>query len=410
MKKDKILFNPFDPEFHANPYPILGYLRQKDPIHKSIFGTWIVTRYADAVSILNDKRFEVDNLPERLQLKSAYLKEGDLDTLSQTIDRWLFFLNPPDHTRLKRIITPAFSPTAVEAIREKIQLTVDDLLAKVQQKGEMDIITDLANPLAALTIAEIIGLPKEDYEKLIHWSSEQIFILEHPRSLEDYQYRNQVMIENKEYLVKKVAECRKQSNDGLISYLINKKNIENQLTEEEIISSCILISTAALGTTSSLIGNGVLALLTHPESLVHLQQNPNEIKNAVEEFLRYDSPIQSFARRALENVAIAGKIIPSGDTVIIHIGGVNRDPEEFTNPDQLNFTRQNRHIAFGGGIHHCLGIFLAKIEAQIAINTLIQNLPDIRINTDKLDWRDSIALRGLKTLPVKFTPLSYSKL
>ncbi|MFM5891216.1 MAG: cytochrome P450 [Dolichospermum sp.] len=167
-----------------------------------------------------------------------------------------------------------------------------------------------------------------------------------------------------------------------------------------------MISTAALGTTSSLIGNGVLALLTHLESLVYLQQTPSEIKNAVEEFLRYDSPIQSFARRALEDVAIAGKIIPSGDTVIIHIGAVNRDPEQFTNPNQLDFTRKNRHIAFGGGIHHCLGIFLAKIEAQIAINTLIQNLPSIRINTDKLDRRDGISLRGLKTLPVKFTPLA----
>lgn len=405
MKKDKILFNPFDPEFHANPYPILDRLRQEDPIHKSIFGTWIITRYADAVSILNDKRFEVDNLPERLQLKSAYLKEGNLQTLSQTIDRWLFFLNPPDHTRLKRIVTPAFSPTAVEAIRQKIQVIVNDLLAKVKQKGEMDIITDLANPLSALTITEIFGLPKEDYQKLIQWSSEEIFILEQPRSLEDYQHQNQVMIENKEYLVEKVAEYKNQPNDGLISYLINPKNIENQLTEEEIISSCMLISTAAQETTSSLIGNGILALLNHPESLVYLQQNPNEIKNAVEEFLRYDSPIQSVARRPIEDVAIAEKIIPSGDTVIVHIGAVNRDPEEFPNPNQLDFTRQNRHIAFGGGIHHCLGIFLAKIEAQIAINTLIQNLPDIRINTDKLDRRDSIALRGLKTLPVKFTPL-----
>jgi len=213
------------------------------------------------------------------------------------------------------------------------------------------------------------------------------------------------MIENKEYLVKKVAECRKQPNNSLINYLVNQKNIENQLTEEEIISICILINTTAQGTTSSLIGNGVLALLNHPESLVYLQQNPKEIKNAVEEFLRYDSPTQSVARRPIEDVEIAGKIIPSGDTVVVHIGAVNRDPEEFTNPDQLDFTRQNRHIAFGSGIHHCLGIFLAKIQAQIAINTLIQKLSDIRINTDKLDWRDSIALRGLKTLPVKFTPL-----
>jgi hypothetical protein len=403
MNANKVLFNAFDPEFHANPYPLFDCLRQEDPVHKSSFGTWIITRYADAVSILNDKRFQVDNLPERLQLKSAYLKEGDLQTLSQTINQWFLFLNPPDHTRLKRVVTPAFSPTAIEAIRQKIQAIVDDLLAKVQQKGEMDIIKDLASPLSALTIAEIFGFPKEDYQKLIRWSSEEFFILQQPWSLEAYQHQNQIFIENKEYLIEKVAECKKQPNDGLISYLINQKNIENQLTEEEIISTCILINTGAQDSTRSLIGNGILALLTHPESLVYLQQNPREIKNAVEEFVRYDSPIQYVARRPMEDVEIAGKFIPSGDTVIVYIGAANRDPEEFTNPHQLDFTRRNRHIAFGGGIHHCLGIFLAKIEAQIAINTLIQSLSDIRINTDKLDWHESIALRGLKTLPVKFT-------
>ena len=404
MNAKKVSFNPFDPEFHTNPYPIFDHLRQKDPIHKSIFGTWIITRYADAISILNDKRFNVDNLPERLQIKSSYLKEGDLQILSQTINQWFLFLNPPDHTRLKRVVTPAFSPAAIEVLRHKIQAIVDDLLAKVKQKGEMDIITDLANPLPALTITEIFGLPKEDYKKLIQWSAEEIFIIEQPRSLEDYQHQSQVIIENKEYLVEKVAELKKEPNNGLISYLINQKNTENQLTEDEIISTCMLIGTAAQETTSNLIGNGVLALLTHPESLVYLQQNPKEIKNAVEEFLRYDSPIQSVARRAMEDVEISGKIIPSGDTVIVHIGAANRDPEEFTNPAQLDFNRRNRHLAFGGGIHHCLGIFLAKIEAQIAINSLIQSLPDICINTDKLDWHESNALRGLKTFPVKFTP------
>ena len=231
MKKDKILFNPFDPEFHANPYPILDRLRQEDPIHKSIFGTWIITSYADAVSILNYERFNVDNLPERLQLKSSYLKEGDLQTLSQTINQWFLFLNPPDHTRLKRVVTPAFSPAAIEVLRHKIQAIVDDLLAKVKQKGEMDIIKDLASPLSALVIAEIFGFPREDYEKLIHWSSEEFFLLQQPWSLEAYQHQNQVIKENKEYLVEKIAEYKKEPNDGLLSYLINQKNIENQLTE-----------------------------------------------------------------------------------------------------------------------------------------------------------------------------------
>lgn len=403
MNTKKVIFNPFDPEFHANPYPVFDCLRQQDPVHKSALGTWIITRYADAVNILNDKRFNVDNLPERLEIKSNYLKEGDLQTLTKTINQWFLFLSPPDHTRLKKAVTPAFSPTAIEEIRQTIQGIVDDLLGFIEGKGEMDIINDLASPLSALTIARIFGFPKEDCEKLIYWSSQEFFLLQQPWSLEAYQHQNQVMIENKEYLVKKVAEFKKQPNDGLMSYLINQQNIENPLTEEEIISTCILINTGAQDSTRSLIGNGILALLTYPENLAYLQQNPSEIKNAVEEFVRYDSPIQYVARRAMEDVEISGKLITKGDTVIVYIGAANRDPEEFTNPHQLDFTRRNRHIAFGGGIHHCLGIFLAKIEAQIAINSLIQRLPNLSLNTNKLEWHESITLRGLKTLPVKFT-------
>lgn len=403
MISKEALFNPFDPGFRANPYPILDRLRQQDPVHKSIFETWIVTRYADAYAILNDKRFIVDNLPERLQLKSSYLKEGNLDALSAITSQWLFFLNPPDHTRLKRAVSPAFSPSAMEIIRQRIKTTVDDLLEKIRQEGEIDIIKDLADPLSALTVVDILGLPREDYEKMIYWSSEEIFILEQPRSLEDYQHQNQVMLENKQYLMEKIADYKEHPNEGLISHLVNQKYGNDKLTEDEIISTCMLISTAAQETTSSLIGNSILALLTHPESLVFLQNNPSAIKKAVDEFLRYDSPIQYVARKPIEDVEISGKLFSKGSTVIVHIGAANRDPEEFIEPDRLDFTRQNRHLAFGGGVHLCLGVFLAKIEAEIAISNLVQNISGIFTTTGKLEWHESIALRGLKTLPVKFT-------
>ncbi|MBD1213549.1 MAG: cytochrome P450 [Dolichospermum circinale Clear-D4] len=404
MNAKKVVFNPFDPEFHANPYPLFARLRQEDPIHKSIFGTWIITRYADAETILKDKRFQVDNLPMRVRLKSSHLKENNLDVLTQTIDKWLFFLEPPDHARLKSVLNPTFSQSSVEAMRPEIQSIVDDLLDRLAPKGEMEIIADFATPFPALAITKILGLPIEDYQQLIRWSANTIFIFEQIMSLEKYQEQNQIIIENRTYLLEKIAQSKRQPNNGLISHLANQKEEANTLTEDEIVSLCILLSATAQESTKGLISNGLLALLKHPQSLEYVRQNPNDIKNIVEELLRYDSPIQYVARRAMEDVEVSGKMIRRGEYVVIYIGSVNHDPEHFPNPEQLDFSRQKRNLAFGSGIHYCLGVFLAKLEAQIAINTLIKRLPNISLNTEKLNWYDEIKIsRRLKTFPVKFT-------
>jgi cytochrome P450 len=406
MNAKKVVFNPFDPEFHANPYPLFARLRQEDPIHKSIFGTWIITRYADAETILKDKRFQVDNLPMRVRLKSSHLKENNLDVLTQTIDKWLFFLEPPDHTRLKSVLNPTFSQSSVEAMRPEIQSIVDDLLDRLTPTGEMEIIADFATPFPALAITKILGLPIEDYQQLIRWSANTIFIFEQIMSLEKYQEQNQIIIENGTYLLEKIAQSKRQPNNGLISHLANQKEEANTLTEDEIVSLCILLSATAQESTKGLISNGLLALLKHPQSLEYVRRNPNDIKNIVEELLRYDSPIQYVARRAMEDVEVSGKMIRRGEYVVIYLGSVNHDPEHFPNPEQLDFSRQKRNLAFGSGIHYCLGVFLAKLEAQIAINTLIKRLPNISLNTEKLNWYDEIKIsRRLKTLPVKFTPL-----
>lgn len=404
MNAKKVVFNPFDPEFHANPYPLFARLRQEDPIHKSIFGTWIITRYADAETILKDKRFQVDNLPMRVRLKSSHLKENNLDVLTQTIGKWLFFLEPPDHARLKSVLNPTFSQSSVEAMRPEIQSIVDDLLDRLAPKGEMEIIADFATPFPALAITKILGLPIEDYQQLIRWSANTIFIFEQIMSLEKYQEQNQIIIENRTYLLEKIAQSKRQPNNGLISHLANQKEEANTLTEDEIVSLCILLSATAQESTKGLISNGLLALLKHPQSLEYVRQNPNDIKNIVEELLRYDSPIQYVARRAMEDVEVSGKMIRRGEYVVIYIGSVNHDPEHFPNPEQLDFSRQKRNLAFGSGIHYCLGVFLAKLEAQIAINTLIKRLPNISLNTEKLNWYDEIKIsRRLKTFPVKFT-------
>jgi pimeloyl-[acyl-carrier protein] synthase len=401
-----IRFNPFQPEFHQNPYPTYEYLRREDPIHRSFLNAWVITRYADVEAILKDARFQVDDLPQRLIQKSHYLKQGNLDPLAQTIHKWLFFLEPPDHNRLRGLVSKAFSPVTIEGMRTEIQVIANQLLAKVQPTGQMDIIKDLASLLPAMIVTRILGLPPEDYPKLVRWSYNLFFVFDQPMSLQGYQKQNQMAIEAREYLTEIITRLEKQPNDGLISRLIAARDEDRTITQDEIIGFCIMLLIVGQETTKSLTGNAMVALLRHTEKLAELKQNPDLIKNAIEELLRYDSPVQVIARLATENVEMGDKTIQAGDKVILCIGAANRDPEQFTNPDQLDFTRRNYSLPFGGGIHFCLGAFLARVQGQIAINAMLQGLPHLQLNTETLDWRESITLRGLKTLPVTFQPIT----
>lgn len=402
MKTTKLVFNPFSSEFHKNPYPTYDTLRNEDPIHWSFLKAWVITRYDDTEAIVKDTRFQVDDLPVRLQDKNAYLKEGELYTLSKTIDKWLFFQQVPDHTRLRGLVSKVFSPTSVEVMRPVIQENVNKLLAKVKHTGKMDLIGDLASPLPAITVTGILGLPPEDFEKLIRWSYDLFFVFDQPMSLEGYQRQNQVAIEARDYLLDFMSQKRQNPNQGLISQLQTVKDQENRLTEDEILGFCIMLLIVGQETTKSFIGNAMLALLQHREKLEEIKSNPNLINQAVEELLRYDTPVQVIARLATEDVAIRDKTIAKGDKVILCLGAANRDAAQFPQPDTINFQRLNRNLPFGGGIHFCLGAFLARVQGQIALNTLIQDLPNLQLATNSLDWRESITLRGLKSLPLTF--------
>ncbi len=397
-----IRFNPFQPEFHQNPYPTYDYLRREDPIHRSFLNAWVITRYADVEAILKDARFCVDDLPQRLLQKSHYLKHGNLDPLAQTIYQWLFFLEPPDHTRLRGLVSKAFSRATVEEMRPEIKIMTQDLLANVQSTGQMDVIKDLASPLPAMTVTRILGLPPEDYPKLVRWSYELFFVFDQPMSLQGYQKQNQMAIEARDYLTEMIGRLEKQPNNGLISRLIAARDQDKTISQEEIIGFCIMLLIVGQETTKSLTGNAMVALLKHPEKLAQLRQNPDLINHAVEELLRYDSPVQVIARLGTETVEMRGKTIQAGDKIILCLGAANRDPEQFTNPDQLDFNRKNYSLPFGGGIHFCLGAFLARVQGQIAINAMVQGLPNLRLSTETLDWRESITLRGLKNLRVTF--------
>lgn len=400
-------FNPFLAEFHADPYPIYDRLRFEEPVHRSFMGTWVVTRYADVKAVLRDPRFCVEKIPKNIKEKSYYLEQQqrDLNTLVQATSKWLLFLDPPDHTRLRGLVSKAFSSTVVERLRPQIQEIADELISKVRDTGFMDIISDFACPLPVNVIATMLGVPTEDRTRLNQWSDDLFNVLDPLRSLEDYEQMNKVAMEFTDYFRNLIAERKKRPQEDLLSALIAAKDQGKKLSEDEILSVCMLLFAAGEETTVNLIGNGMLALLRHPDQMQKLKREPAIIQSTVEELLRYDSPVQLIIRVAIENVDIGGKIIQSGERVCLSLGAANRDPAQFYDPDRLDLIRrENSHLTFADGIHYCLGAALARAEGQIAINTLVQQLPDLKLSKDTLEWRKKITLRGLKALFVTFTP------
>ncbi|PSB17685.1 cytochrome P450 [Phormidesmis priestleyi ULC007] len=398
-------FNPFDLEFHTNPYPAYHRLRSYDPIHRHFFGSWGLTRYADVKAVLRDPRFRSDNLPQRLNDKNQYLKHQNqnLNALVRATNTWLLSLEPPDHTRLRKLVGQAFSPSVVERLRPQTQDIVDQLIGTVQKTGRMDIISDLARPVPVRVISTLLGIPEDIQDQVYQWANDLSGILDPFNSLETLVYMNQIIQKFSNCFRELIAEREKQPQSDLISSLIVARDEGDRLSNDELLTVCMLLFATGEETTVNLIGNGMLALLRHPAQMELLKQEPTMIASAVEELLRYDSPIQRIARIALEDVEIDGHKIAAGEQVILYLGAANRDPAQFPDCDRLLLNRSdNNHLSFADGIHYCLGAALARVEGQIAINTLLQRLPDLQLQTNTLEWRKNIALRGLKALPVTF--------
>jgi pimeloyl-[acyl-carrier protein] synthase len=398
-------FNPFLPEFRADPYPLYRQLRSADPVHWSAFlGFWVLTRYADCVAVLRDAaRFSADprNWAGFADVVQALGGPGPLLHM-QT--KWMLLLDPPDHTRLRTLVNKAFTPRVVEGLRPRIQEIVDSLLDDVQGVSGMDVITDLAYPLPVIVIAELLGVPTEDRDKFKDWSRDLARTLDPIITPEIVEAGNTATLAFIEYFRALVAKRRKEPREDLISGLIAAEEQGDRLSEEELLATCVLLFGAGHETTMNLIGNGMAALLRHPDQLTQLKQDPGLIQSAVEEFLRYDGPVQMTARTVLQDVEIGGKIIPKGQQAITVLGAANHDPAQFADPDRLDITRKDsRHLlTFSHGIHYCLGAPLARVEAQIAINTLLHRMPGLRLQSEELAWRETVTLHGLKALPVVF--------
>ncbi|HWM41939.1 MAG TPA: cytochrome P450 [Burkholderiales bacterium] len=394
----KRLFNPSEPAFHANPYPFYHRLRAEDPVHQTEAGYWVVTRYADVVSVLRDPRFGREDFGPMV---SAIYGED-----SERVPRPMVFRDPPAHTRLRSLVSKAFTSRVVQGMRPHIQGIVDRLLDRVQHARSMDVIADLAYPLPVTVICEMLGVPEGDRDTMRRWSDDiarSLDALGLPSDREIVRRGRAARHALGEYFRGLLPERRRHPRADLLSLLLAAEEQGDKLTEDELLATCVLIFIAGHETTVNLIGNGLLALLQHPRQWMALKEDPELLPGAVEELLRYDSPVQRTARVTTAEVRIGDKSIPRHALVVAAIGAANRDPERFAEPDRLDIARRDKdHIAFGFGIHFCLGAPLARIEAQIALGTLLRRLPRLALATEAPQWRESSTLRGLKALPLTF--------
>jgi hypothetical protein len=395
------LYHLLEPEVLANPYPLYQRLRTEDPVHWDPYlHAWVVTRYADVVFVF--QRFSADRTPTPERLSEMGLAQ--LTPLAQLMVRQMLFLDPPAHSRVRGLAAQAFTPRRVEVLRAHIQDIVESLLDAVQPTGRMEVLAQLARPLPAIVTEELLGLPISDRVQLTQWSTDFAEVLGNFQHNPDRAQRVlRTVNEMVAYFYEAVREHRVHPRDDLISAFVMAEINGDRLTDEEIVANTIITMVGGQETTTNLIGNGLLALLQHPDQMEQLRADASLIPSAVEELLRYEAPSQHTARLAPDDVALGGKLIRQRQAVIAVMGAANRDPERFPDPDRLDIHRHdNRHVAFAWASHFCFGAPLARLEGQITFESLLRRMPNVRLEPGPLVWRTNMGLRGLTALEVAF--------
>ena len=396
-------YNLYSEQFKADPFPTYAQMRDEDPVcyEQGLEGMiWFVTRRADVEAVLRDhKRFVKDWRNTRTAEERAQLSpESPLERL---LSQHMLNMDGPDHARLRGLVNKAFTARMVNNLRERVQGIADELLDKVQALGHMDLIDEYAFPLPIVVISDVLGIPSADRERFRLWSN--TFIAP-TYGEEDFRRAEKLMLEFTGYLRQVFAERRQEPRNDLITGLVHAEEAGDTLSEDELFAMVILLIVAGHETTVNLIGNGALALLQHPEQLAKLKADPSLIEAAVEELLRYDGPVDRATMRfAAEDVELGGQLIQRGQAVAVALTSANRDADQFAHPDEVDITRpDNRHLAFGFGVHYCVGAPLARMEGQIAINTLVQRLPNLRLTVpaNELKWGTVPIIRGMKHMPV----------
>jgi len=401
--KTEALFNPLSPDYIRDPYPSYHRLRTTDPMHLTPFGAYVASRHAEVTLVLRDKRFGKDFVDRTSRRYGPAIMQ---EPVFRSMRHWMLQQDPPDHTRLRGLVVKAFTARRVEDMRPRIQQIVDETLDRIIDQGRMDLIEDYAFRLPVTIICDMLGIP-EDHREVFFTSSRNGGRLLDPVPLSraEIDEANAANLEAQAYFQQLFELRRRDPGDDLTTQLVQAEENGSKLSNEELTGNIILLFGAGHETTVNLIGNGLLALHRNPDQLALLKARPELMVNAIEEFLRYDSSVQMTGRVALEDIELAGKKIPKGESVLCLLGSANRDPAVYPDrPDRLDITRPNvRPVSFGGGIHFCLGAQLARIEAEVAIATLLRRIPDLKLDdAENPQWRPTFVLRGLSALPASW--------
>ena len=395
----------FSDEILQDPYPTYARLLDEGPLHYvdvgSKWSVWSVFGHAECSLIAKDPRCSAKRAQQML-LPLPLSRQAEFSELARMFSLWLIFMDPPDHTRLRKLLNKGFSSTAIESLRPQVENLVDRMLKPLKPGMEIDLLSEFAYPMPVSVISEMMGVPEALHGKFADWSRAIALFRGSPnRTVEHAHAAQDAMLHLTDYFRKTVAERKRNKGSDLISLLIDIEEEGEVLTEEEVYAQCIALLFAGHETTRNLIGNGMYTLLQHPEQMAELRENPEMIRSAVEELLRFESPVQFTARVLKEDIELCGQHIPKKWTILCMLGAANRDPKRFKDPNQLDLKRlNNQHLAFSAGPHACIGGQLARLEGQIAILNLVQRFPDMKLVGPRPEWASTFGLRGLEDLRV----------
>ena len=396
-------YDPAAPEVRRNPFPVYSQLQDDDPVHWSeSLRSWVLTRYDDVRQVAMSDVMS----PDRLRPFYAQLKGERREILAEVmryLSLWMVFRDPPEHTRLRRLVGTAFTPRSIEALADPVGRVVDQLLDALPRNQSVDWAQQVAMPLPAYVILDLLGIPHQSYADLKAWSDDlRAFVGSSRADPDRYNRARHGATQLAGFFREVIAARRAAPGEDFVSRMITARDEQGSLSEDELVATCMLVLFAGHETTTHLLGNSANALLDHPDQLQRLRDNPALINPAVEEFLRYDGPSNAITRVVSADHEIGGKLLRSGDRVFAMVNAANRDPRRFDNPQGLDIARQNnRHLTFGFGLHFCLGAPLARLEAQLCFAGLIRRFGKIERAAGETEWIDSLSMRGLSRLPIQ---------
>jgi cytochrome P450 len=398
----KVLFKD---DILQDPYPAYARLHEEGPLHyldvDGKWALWSIVSHAECSSIAKDPRLSAKR-SQQMILSLPTSSQSEFKELARMLGLWLIFMDAPEHTRLRKLLNKGFTAAALEGLRPQVEAIVDRMLKPLQPGSEVELMREFANPMPVRIISEMLGVPQERHDDFVAWSRAiAVFRGSPDRTVEQARAAQDALLALTDFFRNTVAERRRNKGNDLISLLIDIEEEGEVMTEEELYAQCIALLFAGHETTRNLIGNGMYTLLKNPEQTAELREKPEIIRTAVEEILRYESPVQFTARVLKEEIEVCGQRIPKQWSVLCMLGAANRDPKKFKDPNQLNLQRlNNEHLAFSAGPHFCIGAQLARLEGQVALLNLVQRFPQMKLTGPRPEWAPTFGFRGLKSLPV----------